>query len=295
MRKSLLLILVVAIAVFLTSCFEPIPAPDREHGVVKLLIRNPNFGFSTAAIPVETDSFVVLIKGLDSDTPMVFTDSFGNKEYIEFSIKLPGGRTYGFYLMGRSNWAITCFDSVKNVVIPAGEATQLNIQMKVIDYSCTLDNSSAETYSFKEPKYSMDEPRIVNWSRNYYFFTFTGEGLGTFFHEGQTSGYPYVYTGYEFNTWQGKRYYLSYFSAWYPSTGTIYDIGSRLEKVDNNTIRARIPIYFPLTFKSDNSPYQYDWGKFTFYVPALWGGELATFRKELPFSELTGDIQIIVE
>lgn len=67
---------------FLTSCFDPGPAPDREHGVVKLLIRNPNFGFSTAAIPVEADSFVVLIKGLESDMLKEFGFSYDLSKFL---------------------------------------------------------------------------------------------------------------------------------------------------------------------------------------------------------------------
>jgi len=294
MKRILVVMLLACVVLLLTSCFDFEPLPDMENGIVKLKIRNPNYGITTAAIPGETDSFVVLVKDFSGSSPLVFKDSFGNKEFIEISIKIPGGKNYAFYLMGRATGRMTCFGSVKNVLIPSGESIQLEIQMKSIGFSCAIEGSASITYTFKEPKYGFDEARNVKWAREYYLFTYTGEGLGNFFGEANNTSF-YVYTGYEFDIWNGKQYFLDYYEHWYPSTGNIYSISVRFKKIDSNTMQAKVPIYFPLSYKDDGNTYKYSWGEFTFYVPIDWGSERVSFIERIPFSELEGDVQIIIE
>jgi len=298
-----MLIMSVLVILLSSSCFDPGPRPDMENGVITLRIKNPNFGIKTSAIPAETDSFVVLVKGLASNTSFVMKDTFGDREYIDFNIKLPGGKNYSLYLMGRAKGVVTCFESAKNVFVPAGEITQLRLQMKTIEFSYSIDNSGESIVSFHEPKFGVDSPRNVKWSRIYYHFTFSGPGLGSFFQEAVDSTAPYtsVFTGYEFSNWLGKKYFLRYDSSnfpyysWYISTETIYPVGGLLEKIDSDTLRSRTPVFFPLVYSSDNAVYEYDWGVLTFYVPARWGGEYVTFRHDIPFSLLSGGLNIIVE
>lgn len=294
MKRVFGIILLVCVVLLVTSCFDFGPLPDLENGIVKLKIRNPNYGISTAEIPVATDSFVVLVKDFLGSSPLVFKESFGNKEFIELSIKVPGGKNYAFYLMGRGTGRMTCFGSVKNVLVQSGESIQLEIQMKSIGFSCEIEGSASTTHTFKEPKYGFDEARDVRWTREYYLFTYTGEGLGSFFSEANSTSF-YVYAGYEFDIWNGKQYFLNDYERWYISTETIYSIYERFSKIDSNTMQAKVPIYFPLSYKDDGNTYKYNWGEFTFYVPIKWGSERVDFREEIPFSELEGDVQIVVE
>lgn len=297
MKRIFGIMLLVCVVLFLTSCFNFGPTPDSENGVVKIRIRNPNYGISAAAIPVETDSFVVLIKGLSSSTPVVFKESFGTKEYIEFSVKLPGGKTYSFYFMGREGERITCFGSAKNVLVPSGESTELETQMKLINFFYEMKGYEANIRTFYEPPYGLDEARQVKWSEEYCLFKFTGAGLGDFSSE-VSLVHKSISTGYEFDIWNGNQYYFRSGLAlpWYISTGEfIPNIGISLKKFDANTIGAEIPIYFPLSYVDDSSSYEYEWGEFTFYVPITFGGERVIFKELILFSELVGDVQIVVE
>jgi len=288
-------LLVIGLLLLLTSCFNFEPIPDFENGVVKIKIRNPNYGITTEEIPVETDSFVVIIKGFSSQTPVVFNDSFGNKEYIEFSIKLPGDRTYSFYLIGRVNEGITCFGSIKDIVISSGEKKQLETQMKPINFSYEKTDSAATIQIFKEP-FDLGAPREVKWAREEYEFIYTGAGLGDFFSEA-TQGDPYVFTGYEFDIWNGDQYHLyGHNKTWYIFSGVYtFSIGEKMRKLDANTIWTRIPIFLPLFYSDDGSAYEYEWGEFTFSVPIKWGSERVIFKELILFSELVGDVQIVIE
>ena len=296
MKRIFGIMLLVCVVLFLTSCFNFGPTPDSENGVVKIRIRNPNYGISAAAIPVETDSFVVLIKGFSSSTPVVFDDSFGNREYIEFSIKLPGDKTYGFYLMGSAGGRMTCFGSIKDVFVRSGENTQLQTQMKSINISFKEKGTATDLRIFQEPNYGTNTYRFVNWAREYYVFTCIGEGLGDFFSEA-SSGVSGIFTGYEFDIWNGQQFFLSSEFNWYSSTETyIYSIGETLKRADSNTLRADVPVFFPMTYAfAGSSVYKYEWGKFTFYVPVSWGGKSVAFRQDIFFSELGGNVQIVVE
>lgn len=295
MKRILVVMLLACVVLLLTSCFDFGPLPDMENGVVKLKIRNPNYGINTMAIPTETDSFVVLVKGFPNNTPVVFKDSFGNKEYIEFSIKLPGERAYSFYLIGRVGERITCFGSIENVLVPSGEKTQLETQMKPINFSYERTSSEATIHTFKEP-FDLDSPREVKWAREEYVFTYTGSGLGDFFNE-VTRWDPDVFTGYEFDIWNGDQYHLyGHNKTWYIFTGVYtFSIGEKMIKFNENTIRTKIPIFFPLLYSDDGSDYEYEWGEFTFSVPVNLGNERVIFKEVLLFSELSGDVQIIIE
>ncbi|OAA31934.1 hypothetical protein AT15_03665 [Kosmotoga arenicorallina S304] len=268
--------------------------PDKDHSIVRFVVKNPKYStrFSQMAIPSDTESFGIVAKESGSGTLIKSSKAFGTEEYLTMEMKLPGDRVYSFYFMGiDSNDSLTCMNFLKNIYLLSGEATSLSVSMIPIEKSIFPTDASLANVLFKEPKYSYEEPKYVDWTRAYYYFTFTATDLGTFFED--LSSEDHYYTKYSFDLWNGKEFYLTSNYYWrdYESNYSY----SYISKIDSNTVQAQVPVYFPIKYHDDGTPYPYTDGTFSFYSPNNFGGLGAGLYNSVNFSELNAEITIVIE
>ncbi|AKI96643.1 hypothetical protein [Kosmotoga pacifica] len=303
LRKSFVFLLFVILATtFLISSCSSVGGelkPDKNNSVIRFIVKNPRYesDFSHLTIPVDTESFGIVAKEYGSDTCIKYLKAFGTEEYLIIEMKIPGDKMYSFYFMGiDKNNSLTCINLSKNIYLPSGEATSFTINMLPIEKSVSISSESLSSVLFKEPQYSYEDPRYVDWIRAYYYFTFTATDLGIFYEDLYNE--DRYYTKYSFDIWNSKEFYLNKSFYWYTNESfydNSYYYDYYIEKVDSNTIKARVPVYFPISYHDDGTQYPYTDGTLSFYSPNELGGLNAGFGNIVSFSELSAKITVIIE
>jgi len=296
-KKFILFSLLVFIVAVLTSCALKGDElePDKDHSVVRFVVKNPkyNSGFSQMSIPSDTESFGIVAKEYESGNCISYSKAFGAEEYLTIEMKIPGDKIYSLYFMGiDSNKSLTCINLLKNIYLPSGEATSLSVSMLPIEKTVSISEEGLGNVLFKEPQYSYEEPKYVDWTRAYYYFTFTATDLGVFFED--LSSEERYYTKYCLDLWNGKEFYLDSYYHWSVSKDYYYDY-STIAKGDSNTVRAKVPVYFPIRYHDDGTQYPYADGTFFFYSPNRLGGLDVGFGNIVNFFELSADITFVIE
>lgn len=294
--KSILFSLLIFVLAILSSCglTGNELVTDKDHSVVRFLVKNPkyNSGFSHLTIPNTTEAFGIIAKEPESDILISNSENFGTEEYLTIEMKLPGNRLYSLYFMGiDNNNSLTCINLLKNIYLPSGEATSLSVSMLPIEKSISPTDEGLSNILFKEPEYTYEEPKYVDWMRATYYFTFSATGLGEFFED--LSNEDQYYTKYSLDLWNSNEFYLT--SNYFWNVSESFHSYTTLEKIDSNTVRAIVPVYFPINYHDDGTQYPYTDGIFSFYSPNNFGGVNVGLYKSVSFSELNTDITIIID